>query len=46
MTNLEPEQNVSYSCGDIGINITSNHIELVDIAESKAILTLEVNYND
>lgn len=42
LSDLEPGQNVSYSCGNIGVNITNDGIELVDIAESRAILTLEV----
>lgn len=45
LAELDPGDTVSYSCGNIGINITSNYIELVDIEASKAILALEVNYN-
>ena len=38
--------NITSRCGNLSINITSNHIELVDIRENRTILTLEVNYND
>ena len=37
--------NMTSRCGNLSINITSNRIELVDIRENRAILTLEVNYN-
>jgi hypothetical protein len=42
---VDPGDTCSWSCGNLGINITSNHIELVDIEASRAILALEVNYN-
>lgn len=45
LAELDPGDTVGYSCGNIGINITRDYIELVDIAESRAILALEVNYN-
>lgn len=35
----------SYLCGNIGISITSNYIELVDTKAEKPILALEVHYN-
>lgn len=45
LAELNPGDTTSYSCGNLGINITSNYIELIDIEASRAILALEVNYN-
>ena len=46
LADLDPNCSINYSCGNIGINITADHIELVDItAECRTILALEVNYN-
>lgn len=44
LADLEDGDLCSYSCGNIGINLTKDSIELVDITKSTAILTLEVNY--
>jgi hypothetical protein len=42
----DKENNISWSCGNIGIDVMSDRIVLVDIEAGRAILTLEVNYND
>lgn len=44
LADLDDGDLCSYSCGNIGINLTKNSIELVDITKSTAILTLEVKY--
>lgn len=41
----DKQNNISWSCGNIGIDVMSDCIELVDIEAGKAILALEVNYN-
>lgn len=44
LADLDDGDICSYSCGNIGISLTKNYIELVDIENSTSILTLEVNY--
>lgn len=44
LADLDEGDNVSWSLGNIGINVTKNSIELVDINASRAILSLEVKY--
>ena len=44
LADLDEGDSVSWSIGNIGINVTKNSIELVDIEASRAILSLEVKY--
>ena len=44
LADLDDGDICSYSCGNIGISLTKNYIDLVDIENSTSILTLEVNY--
>lgn len=42
LADLDDGQICSYSCGNIGISITPDYIELVDIAAGTSIFVLEV----
>lgn len=44
LAELDDGDVVSYSCGNIGIGLTRNYIELVDIEAGTALLSFEVEY--